>query len=444
MNKAIFFVVSSVLLLPSISRAETVDTTLPVSSQEQPSQEQPFQQQLDALQQDYDRRLAGIEERLRQTQKAGQAKKANTFNPSISMILNGTYAAYENNPDDYQLPGFALSEEAGLEPEGFSLGESEVTLGANVDQLFYGQATFSLADNAGETSIETEEAYFETLGLSDGVRVKAGRFYSAIGYINSKHRHAWDFNDAPLVYRGLFGDQLKQDGVQLSWILPTDFYFLVGGEAGNGVHYPSAGNHSGVGDWSVYTKVGGDIGLSHSWQLGLSHWQANDVKDRVSQGLNDPSYSGDSSIDGIDVVYKWAPEGNAEQQNLKLQAEFFHRSEEGVVTLNDTAQDSSYDGSQDGWYAQAVYQFIPRWSTGVRYDRLGSDNTGSDNAVLDQAGLLDNGHRPERVSLMLSWEPSEFSRIRAQFNRDDSSAESDNQFFIQYTMAMGAHGAHAY
>jgi hypothetical protein len=45
---------------------------------------------------------------------------------------------------------------------------------------------------------------------------------------------------------------------------------------------------------------------------------------------------------------------------------------------------------------------------------------------------------------MLSWEPSEFSRVRAQFNRDDSTIESDNQFFIQYTMAMGAHGAHAY
>lgn len=439
MKKTIFFMVSSVLLLPPVSRAESMDNASPAT----PGEES-IQQQLDAMQQDYDRRLAGIEERLKQTQKAAQAKKANTFNPSISLILNGSYADYENDPDVYQLPGFALSNEAGLEAEGFSLGESEVTLGASVDQLFYAQATFALADDAGETSIETEEAYFETLGLSEGVRAKAGRFYSAIGYINSKHRHTWDFSDAPLVYRAMFGDQLKQDGVQLSWILPTDFYFLVGGEAGNGVHYPSAGNHSGVGDWSVYTKVGGDIGFSHSWQLGLSHWQANDVQDRYSQGLNDPSYSGNSRIDGIDVVYKWAPEGNAQQQNLKLQAEFFHRSEEGVVTLNETDQGSSYDGSQDGWYAQAVYQFMPRWSAGIRYDRLGSDNTGSDVTVLDQAGLLDDGHTPERTSLELSWEPSEFSRIRAQFNRDDSTPESDNQLLIQYTMAMGAHGAHAY
>lgn len=448
MNKTICFMAGTVMLLPPFSQAGAADTEPPVlspaQSREQQSQDEKFQQQLDDLQRDYDRRLSRIEERLRQTQKAAQAKKANTFNPAISLILMGTVSAYENNPDDYRLPGFVLGEEAGLEPEGFSLGESEVTIGASVDQLFYGQATFSLADDAGETSIETEEAYLETLALNNGLNVKAGRFYSAIGYLNSKHSHAWDFNDAPLVYRAMFGDQLKQDGVQLSWLLPTDFYLLVGGEAGNGVHYPSSGNHSGIGDWSAFVKMGGDVGLSHSWQLGLSHWQANEIQDRPSQGMNDPTFTGDSRIDALDAVYKWAPNGNTQQQNLKLQAEYFHRSEDGVITLQNTAQSSSYDGSQDGWYAQAVYQFIPRWSAGIRYDRLGSNNTGSDSSVLEQAGLLDNGHTPGRASLMLAWQPSEFSRLRAQFNHDQSTAESDNQFIIQYMMAMGAHGAHAY
>jgi hypothetical protein len=45
---------------------------------------------------------------------------------------------------------------------------------------------------------------------------------------------------------------------------------------------------------------------------------------------------------------------------------------------------------------------------------------------------------------MLAWQPSEFSRIRAQYNRDESTADTDNQFFVQYTMVMGAHGAHTY
>ena len=403
-----------------------------------------LQQRLDEMQAEYDQRLQRLENRLQQTQAATRTKKANAFNPAVSLILNGNFTSYSNDPADYRLPGFALSNETGLKSEGFSLGESELTLGANVDQNFYAQATFSLADNAGETSIETEEAYFETPGLSHGLNVKAGRFYSAMGYLNETHSHAWDFNDAPLVYRGLFGNQLKQDGVQLSWLLPTDTYLLVGGEAGNGVHYPSASGHSGVGDWLVYANTGGDIGLSHSWQLGVSHWQANDVQDRSSQGMNSPSYSGDSRIDAIDAVYKWAPLGNPVEQNLKLQGEYFHRREDGVLTLYDTAQTGSFIGSQNGWYAQAVYQFMPQWKTGLRYDRLTSQNTGSDNAVLDQAGLLADGHTPQRVSVMLAWQASEFSRIRVQYNRDESGIEPDNQFMVQYTMVTGAHGAHAY
>jgi len=247
-----------------------------------------------------------------------------------------------------------------------------------------------------------------------------------------------------LIYRGLFGDQLKQDGVHLSWILPTERYFLLGAEAGNGVHYPASGNHAGIGDWLLYLKTGGDIGLSHSWQLGLSHWQANNVKNRFSQGLNSPVFNGNSRINAFDFVYKWAPQGNAQQQNLKLQVEFFHRKEQGEMRLNDTAQSSRYDGSQNGWYAQAVYQFEPQWQIGFRYDHLNSNNTGSNATVLSQAGLLNNGLSPQRGSIMLVWLPSEFSRLRLQFNRDESGPQPDNQFFLQYTMVMGAHGAHAY
>jgi len=64
--------------------------------------------------------------------------------------------------------------------------------------------------------------------------------------------------------------------------------------------------------------------------------------------------------------------------------------------------------------------------------------------VLVDSELLADGYTPQRVSVMLAWQPSEFSRIRAQYNRDESTADTDNQFFVQYTMVMGAHGAHTY
>jgi len=448
MKKTLYCLAGGLFCLPYLAYADTLSEAPQQVANDSSASKAELQQQLNDLQDDYDRRFEKIEKRLKQTQRATRTKKANNFNPAISLILNGSVATYSNSPDNYQLPGFALGGEAGLAPEGFSLGESEITLGASVDQQFYGQATFSLADTVGETSISTEEAFFETLALPQGLKVKAGRFFSAMGYINGKHTHAWAFGDAPLVYRGMFGDQLKEDGVRLSWLLPTEQYFLIGGEAGNGVNSPSAGSHANIGNWLAYIKTGGDIGISHSWELGLSHWQANSITGRQSQlnssGVNSSTYDGDSRIEAVDAVYKWAPDGNTQQRNLKLQAEYFQRRENGDLTLNGTAQTSTYSGDQNGWYAQMVYQFIQQWKVGLRYDRLGSSNTGSNTAVLDQAGLLENGHTPQRSSVMLAWRPSEFSRIRLQYNRDDSTVNTDNQFFIQYTMVMGAHGAHSY
>ena len=59
---------------------------------------------------------------------------------------------------------------------------------------------------------------------------------------------------------------------------------------------------------------------------------------------------------------------------------------------------------------------------------------------------VDNqGHDPKRTSAMLDFSHSEFSRLRLQFNRDESRAlVKDNQWYLQYVMSLGAHGAHSF
>jgi hypothetical protein len=65
--------------------------------------------------------------------------------------------------------------------------------------------------------------------------------------------------------------------------------------------------------------------------------------------------------------------------------------------------------------------------------------------VIGESGFDDEGHRPSRWSLMLDWSPSEFSRLRAQYNRDDSRPDAtDHQWTLQYIMSLGAHGAHPF
>ncbi len=406
-----------------------------------------LKQQIEQLKKDNEARIQVLEERLDAAENTAvtppastTTAKQNSFNPAVSLILNGSYSSYSQDPDNYTLPGFALGEEAGLEKEGFSLGESEITLSANTDQHWRGQMTLSLADDNGETTTEVEEAYIETLGLDNGLTIRAGRFFSGIGYLNGKHAHAWNFNDAPLLYRGLFGNQIKQDGLRLNWALPTDQYIELGLEAGNGQSFPAGGSHTGLGDWTAFMKTGGDIGDSASWQLGLSHYQADNIDNR--QAITH-SFSGDSKMNGLDLVYKWSPNGNDAEQSLVLQSEYFQRDENGTIAANGSGN-SSIDTNQEGWYTEGIYKFKLHWRTGLRYDRLSSNNSGDNSSALQQTGLLDEGHDPHRTSAMVEWIPSEFSRIRLQVNHDNFTRESDNQVILQYTQALGSHGAHQF
>lgn len=431
-----------------------------------------LRRELAALKDEYEQRLQILERRLQQaaapapasaTPAAAPAAPApvaaaspaasaqRNFNPDISLILDGKLAQFGNDPDGYALPGFQLGGEAGPGDEGFSVQHSELMISANADDMFFGQLTAAIASHDGAAEIELEEAYLETAALGNGFGLRAGRFYSGLGYLNQQHAHAWDFADAPLVYRALFGNQLNDDGVQLSWLAPTDMYFNVGAEWLRGADWPAAGSaHGGTGAGTLFAKVGGDVGASHSWQFGLSHWRA-DVLERSGGDAHAhgdagaAAFSGDSRISALDAVWKWAPDGNMTRRHLKLQGEYFVRDESGTVTLpHDPVEVTSYAGEQRGWYAQAVYQFMPRWRVGLRYDRLSADNAGSDADVLSEAGLDPSGHEPRRYAAMLDYSRSEFSRVRLQYNRDRSLRDPDDQWYLQYVLSLGAHGAHQY
>jgi len=379
------------------------------------------------------------------------AAKSN-FNPDISLILDGRYVSYSNT-SDYELPGFMLGPEAERSGQGLQLGHGELSLSANIDDMFYGKLTTAIADHEGETEIELEEAFIKTLALGNGFSIKAGRFFSDIGYLNNQHTHAWDFTDAPLIYRGLFGNQLIDDGLQISWLAPTDLFLKLGLESLRGERFPAGGaTNNGSGAYTLFAKLGGDVGISHSWQLGLSHWTAQ-IENRNAAAHEEatatpeiPSFSGDSTINGIDFIWKWAPKGNKRERYLTFQAEYFERNENGNIELINSSplETSTYDGKQSGWYLQTVYKFKPQWRIGYRYDQLKANNSGSDINTLTEAGVNDQGHKPTRSSLMLDYSHSEYSRIRLQLSKDDSYPDSDNIIMIQYIMALGTHGAHSF
>ncbi|MCO6413182.1 MAG: TonB-dependent receptor [Thiogranum sp.] len=395
--------------------------------------------------------------------EAGTAAFSNAFNPALSVILQGSVNSYSRDPDAYALPGFQLGGEAGPVPEGFTLDESEITASANVDHLFYAETTIGLHEDEDGTEVEIEQAFVQPLQLPVGLGGRFGRFYSGVGYLNRFHSHAWDFHDEPLVYRAFLGAQYRDDGVRLSWTAPSDLYVMLGGETLAGNRFPAGQSQSVTGEvQTLFAKIGGDVGMSHAWQAGISGLFA-DARDREGGGHGHgdadgaaSAFSGDSDLLIAEVLWKWAPDGNPRQRNLILQGEYFYREERGDVMFAEAGNEAllDYDGEQQGWYAQVVYQFMPYWRAGVRYDWLESDNrlrisdpggfTDPDE-VLEESGFSDADGNPERWSLMLDWTPSEFSRVRAQYNRDESlPGVTDNQWSLQYIMSLGSHGAHEF
>ena len=396
-----------------------------------------IQQAHAAEQDDVDSLRKDIEE-LKQQVNASQASASSqsSFNPAISLILMGRYASFDNDPENYAIPGVTLAEETDPGKEGFSLAESELIISGNIDDKFFGRFTTALTP---ENEIEIEEAFVQTLGLPAGFGLQFGRFYSEIGYLNKIHAHYWDFVDQPLVYRAYLGNQYNDDGIQLRWLAPTELYLELGSEAFSGDSFPaSRPANDSIGSYSLFMKLGGDVGISHSWQAGLSYLATQSENRETENG--DVSFSGDDNLIIADLVWKWAPAGNDSRTSLVFQAEYFNSTELGDYTINGNGT-NPVDRARDGAYVQLVYKFFPRWRTGLRYDRLSIDDPGS---AFSGTSLDTQGHTPKRISAMLDFSHSEYSRFRLQYNRDESYAVADNQWYLQYIMSLGAHGAHRF
>jgi len=410
------------------------------------------------------RQLKQRVQELERGKAAAAPARSSSFNPDVSVILQGTLGRSSQDPDAYQITGFAPSGgEVAPTPRGFSLGESELIFSANVDPYLRAQLVAALTP---ENEAEVEEAFFQTLGLGKGFSLKGGRFLSGIGYQNEIHQHAWDFQDAPLVYKAFLGGRFNDDGVQLRWVAPTNLFFELGAEAGRGRSFPGSDrNKNGSGAGSVFGHVGGDLSASTAWRAGLSYLATSsdargfEDQDSVGEAVAQ-SIGGKSKLWIADFVLKWAPNGNASSTNFKLQGEYFRRKETGSVTYDDTAQAApqfgaaftdSYSSSQSGFYLQAVYQFMPRWRAGYRYDRL-NHGTVANGIVGNGLGptaadfpLLMSDYNPTRNTLMLDFSPSEFSRFRLQVASDKSrEGVTDNQVLLQYIVSLGAHGAHKF
>lgn len=406
-------------------------------------------------------------------------------NPQISLILDGVAYA-----DNIQGGGNEWLEEAagiihahhhddhehGAIEEGFNLRETELVLSATVDSLFDAYANLAFAVDG----VELEEAWFRTRTLPAGWQIKGGKFFSGIGYQNTKHPHSWDFVDQNLAYLGTLGDHgLNDTGVQLTWAPATDTYLQFGVEALQGHEQEKFGTAVdlddvatelldelaiGTGDaeadglpgvdrrgpqiYTAFVKVAPDLGTDHALQLGVSyalhkgHQEAHEEGDPVT----DIFYTdGEATLLGLEAVYKRSATGRNGAGAVRVQAEYLLLEKDGEILYHSTPAEigETVTGSQDGFYLQGVYGVAPRWETGLRYDVTGLTNE------VTEGGATTTLDESSRISAVVTFRPSEFSYWRLQLSEADITDESGanenfTQLMLQYNLSLGAHGAHSF
>jgi len=90
------------------------------------------------------------------------------------------------------------------------------------------------------------------------------------------------------------------------------------------------------------------------------------------------------------------------------------------------------------FYSQVLWGFKPRWVAGFRGE-WATGNTAANDA--------NDAFRGERIRLspVLTFYPSEFSKIRLQYNYDHGQHfGEDHSVWLQMEFLLGAHGAHKF
>jgi len=341
---------------------------------------------------------------------------------------------------------------------GFSVRSVELALDGAVDPYFKGVCNLALAlDHDGGTTLELEEAYAMTTALPWSLQAKAGQMYAAFGRQNSQHAHEWAFVDQPLVLSRLFGgDGLRNPGAQLSWLAPTPFYselilgvfnsnaesFRGGGHAhddhegeheeGSPLHggEPVDRNLRGPQDLLFVPRVAAafDLGDTQTLLVGAS----------AAFGPNNSGPDADTQVYGVDLYWKWRPlDAEAGFPFVSWQNEALLRRY--AAATRETHDEEMLPGetlSDWGFYSQALWGFTSGWVAGLRGEFVTSDT-----AAFDSELRLDR----TRISPNLNWYPTEYSKLRMQYNYDHRQRYGeDHSVWMQLEFLLGAHAAHKF
>jgi len=348
---------------------------------------------------------------------------AQSLNPDISII--GIFSGAYFTTDDP-----IVHAEADPENTGINLQEIEIGFQGVVDPYFRWDSFFSIQ----REGLETEEAYATTLfTLPLNTQIRAGLMRSKFGRINLQHREFQDFVTLALPAAYFLGEHLNPVGAEFNFLVPLPWYVELSASVNspNGLEtttFAPDEDANNIGLLLYIFHISNFFEVTDDFSLSLGG--------SFATGSNGTGTENRSNLYGADLFAKYRPlKYSSSYQEVWLQSEFMYRQ----------AETPEPEGNFSDWgaYAQVVYRFAKRWNSGFRFDFVNTNN----NSFVPPPG--EEGLFPTRKELryawMLTFNPSEFSRIKLQYEFDDPSFRSSyNAIYLQFEYSIGVHGAHPF
>ncbi len=355
---------------------------------------------------------------------------------------------------------------------GFTLQGAELFLQGAVDPYFDAAAGIAyFIDPNGDTVVELEEANFTTRALKHGLQIKAGQFFTEFGRNNPTHPHAWHWIDQPIINSRVFGpDGMRGPGARVSWLLPTERFsqLYFGMQNANGetmASYLASPNFyderpiggrpfversvHGLQDRLYYARWENswtDCNEQRTWLWGTS----------AAVGPNASGSHGSTQIYGTDLTMKCKPEKNERGWPFMVwESEFIWRAYEADTYIGPNPANPSVnigllpDVLHDwGFYTQLLYGFKPRWACGLRYEYANAIGDSFDEDF-NQIRHNDDPFRDQRhrLSPLIAYYPTEFSRFRLQYNFDYAQhleGRDAHSIWFGAEVLIGSHPAHKF
>jgi hypothetical protein len=340
-------------------------------------------------------RLEGVEKSVQAVQSAPTA-----LNPSIGLVIDSTVEHRVKTGGN------------------FNFRAAELGIAASVDP-FARAYSFITGTNDG---IEVEEAAAVTSSLPWNITAKGGRFFADFGRFPKVHDHELPFVNRPLSIERPIGGESQANGAEVSYLFPTPFFLrgTVGGYNKVGAENdrvdndrPRAwGRFSYLGRLSTYL----DLTDNHNLEIGSSLVYTPQVRVNDQKAFR--------ALSGVDVTYRYQPLESVVYQGFTWGSEFLANSE-----CIERAAGCDRRLALGG-YSYGELKLNKTWSTGFLFDYSPS--------------IMSPGKKTIGYSPFLTWNISEFNRLRFQFTHADDHAreskdDAGNQFFLQWTTVIGSH-----